>query len=106
MKGGYGKKPQFDVIQEHQIQKRPLPQTTKVSYNNSPQNRNKMGSINNHIPPNKQASSKQQQIGQPMGDIPLISQYYSFKNKDGSKMTQADILNQSDAMKKQNAQIA
>lgn len=41
-----------------------------------------------------------------MGDIPLISQYYSFKNKDGSKMMQQqqDYI-QSDAMKKQ-AQVA
>ena len=51
------------------------------------------------IPPNKQAQAKQQQIGQPMGDIPLISQYYSLKNKDG-KMTQQEIIDQNEQMKK------
>jgi hypothetical protein len=104
---GFTKKSQFEAIQEHQMGKRPLAQTTKVSYNNSPNSRSKMGSMVGSIPPpGKQGSQKQQQIGQPIGDIPLISQYYSFKNKDGQKMPPNDILYQNDTMKKQSAQIA
>ena len=38
--------------------------------------------MNNQRHPQAQMT-KQQQIGQPMGDIPIISQYYSFKNKQG-----------------------
>ena len=106
MKGGqYNKKTQFDIMNDHQKGKRPMPQTTKVSYNNSPQNRSKVNSMSNNIPPNKQSSSKQQPIGQPMGDIPLISQYYSFKNKDGAKMTQQDFIHQNEVLKKQSAQV-
>lgn len=41
-----------------------------------------------------------------MGDIPLISQYYSFKNKDGQKMAPNDVMYQNETMKKQNAQVA
>lgn len=41
-----------------------------------------------------------------MGDIPLISQYYSFKNKDGQKLPPNEIMYQNDSIKKQTAQIA
>jgi len=60
---------------------RPIPATAKVSFNNSPSGHSKMGSLINNMPPGKQVKSKQQQIGQPVGDIPLIAQYYSQKNQ-------------------------
>lgn len=33
----------------------------------------KMGSMLNNVPPNRQVNGKQAQIGQPVGDIPLMA---------------------------------
>lgn len=60
-----------------------MAQTTKPSTNNSPRKQNEMIGPNlgsNSLIKRQQHMSKQKQIGQPMGDIPLKTQYFSFKN--------------------------
>ena len=47
---------------------------------------------------------KQQPIGQPMGDIPLISQYFSFKNK-GTEGDKAPIPNTTTQTKQKSLHI-